>query len=261
MELLVCIKQVPDDSVTVTLGADGAPKLDEIAPVVNAFDTYALEMAARCKEANGGSVTVLTVGGEETTPALRSCLSVGADHACRVVDAPACDAAGISHLLAQASKKAGEQPFDVIFCGSESTDQASAQVGARLAEALGIPVVTNILSIEPTENGVSLKQETEEGYRVVETTCPCVVTVVKPDYEPRYPSIKSKMAARKMPIADLTVADIAADAGKIGPDAEKVRKVAVSAPPQRQSGVKIQEKDAAEAVRRAMELLAGQKLI
>ena len=79
MELLVCIKQVPDDSVSVGLNADGTPKLDEITPVVNAFDTYALEMAARFKEAHGGSVTVLTVGGEGAVPALRSCLAVGAD--------------------------------------------------------------------------------------------------------------------------------------------------------------------------------------
>ena len=164
-------------------------------------------------------------------------------------------------LLAQASKKAGEQPFDVIFCGSESTDASSAQVGAQVAELLGLPVITNVLALEPKDGGISAKQETEDGYRVVEAPCPCVVTIVKPDYEPRYPSIKSKMAARKMPITDLSLADVEADAGKFGPEAAKVRRVALSAPPQRQSGVKIQEKEAAEAVRRAMELMAGQKLI
>lgn len=261
MELLVCIKQVPDDSVNVTLGADGAPKLDDIAPVVNAFDTYALEMAARFKEAHGGSVTVLTIGGEETVPALRSCLSVGADYACKLDDASVCDTQGTGYLLAQASKKAGEQPFDVIFCGSESTDASSGQVGAQLAETLGLPVITNVLALEPKDGGISAKQETEEGYRIVEAACPCVVTIVKPDYEPRYPSIKSKMAARKMPIATLSLSDVEADAAKFGPEAAKVRRTAISAPPQRQSGVKIQEKEAAEAVRRAMEMMAGQKLI
>ena len=149
MELLVCIKQVPDDSVSVSLGADGAPKLDEIAPVVNAFDTYALEMAARFKEAHGGSVTVLTIGGDATVPALRSCLSVGADHAYKLAEESACDTQGIAYLLSKASAKAGEQPFDVIFCGSESTDASSGQVGAQLAEILGIPVVTNVLAVEP----------------------------------------------------------------------------------------------------------------
>lgn len=261
MELLVCIKQVPDDSVSVALGSDGAPKLDGITPVVNAFDTYALEMAARFKEAHGGSVTVLTIGGEGTVPALRSCLSVGADRACKLGEESVCDTAGTSYLLSQASKKAGEQPFDVIFCGSESTDASSAQVGAQLAETLGVPVVTNVLALEPIEDGISAKQETEDGYRVVESSCPCVVTIVKPDYEPRYPSIKNKMAARKMPINALSAADADCDAAHYGPEAAKLQRVAISAPPQRQSGVKIQEKEAAEAVRRAMEIMVGQKLI
>ena len=259
MELLVCIEQVPDDSVSVGLNADGTPKLDEITPVVNAFDTYALEMAARFKEAHGGSVTVLTVGGEGAVPALRSCLAVGADRACRLADESACDPQGIAYLLAQASKKAGEQPFDVIFCGSESTDASSAQVGAQVGELLGLPVITNVLALEPKDGGISAKQETEDGYRVVEASCPCVVTIVKPDYEPRYPSIKSKMAARKMPIGSVSAADAGAEGGRVS--VAPVQRVGLAMPPQRQSGVKIQEKDPADALRRAMELMAGQKLI
>lgn len=89
----------------------------------------------------------------------------------------------------------------MIFCGCESTDTADGQAGVQLAEQLGLPVITNVLELEPKDGGISAKQETEEGYRVVEAPCPCVVTVTKPAYEPRYPSIKSKMAARKMPIA------------------------------------------------------------
>ena len=261
MELLVCIKQVPDDSVTVTLDADGTPRLDDITPVVNAFDTYALEMAARFKEAHGGSVTVLAVGDESVVPALRSCLAVGADHACMLTGTGKSDTQGTAYLLAQASRKAGEQPFDVIFCGSESTDNAAGQAGAMLAEELSLPVITNVLALEPVDGGISARQETEEGCRIVEAPCPCVVTVVKPDYEPRYPSIKSKMAARKMPVASLTAADVEADGSRFGPDAAKVHRVSVSAPARRQGGVKIQEKEAAVAVRRAMEMMAGQKLI
>ena len=261
MELLVCIKQVPDDSVTVTLDADGTPKLGDVTPVVNAFDTYALEMAARFKEAHSGSVTVLSVGGDEVVPALRSCLAVGADHACMLSDAPASDAQGVAHLLSKAAGKAGEQPFDVIFCGSESTDASHGQVGAQLAEELGLPVITNVLALEPKDGGICAKQETEDGYRTVEAPYPCVVTIVKPDYEPRYPSIKSKMAARKMPIASLSMAEVEADAAKCGPEGAKVRRLAIAAPVQRQGGVKIQEKEAAVAVSRAIEMMAAQKLI
>ena len=261
MELLVCIKQVPDDSVAVTLDANGAPKTADIAPVVNAFDTYALEMAARFKEAHGGEVTVLTIGGEETVPSLRSCLAVGADHACKLSDAQAYDCAGTAYLLAQASKKAGEKPFDVIFCGSESTDSSESQVGAYLAESLGIPMVANVLALEPKGEGLSVKQETEDGYRMIEVSVPCVVTIVKPGYEPRYPSIKSKMASRKMPIANLTAADVEADAASYGPESAKMKQVTVSAPAQRQSGVKIKEKVAADAVQKAIALMAEQKLV
>ena len=165
----------------------------------------------------------------------------------------------MAHLLAKASQKAGS--FDVIFCGVESTDKATGVTGTQLAEALGVPVVTNVLAVEPVDGGVSVKQETEEGYRTIEVPCPCVVTTVKPGYEPRYPSIKSKMAARKAPITELSAAEIGADAAAYGPGAAKVKQVAVAAPPKRQSGVKIQEKETAVAVSRAMEMLAGQKLI
>lgn len=258
MELLVCIKQVPDDSVTVTL-ENGAPKLDGITPVVNAFDTYALEMAARFKEEHGGNVTVLAVGGPEVVPSLRSCLAVGANTAVCLNESAPCDSLGMAHLLAKASQKVGS--FDVIFCGVESTDKATGVTGTQLAEALGVPVVTNVLAVEPVDGGVSVKQETEEGYRTIEVPCPCVVTTVKPGYEPRYPSIKSKMAARKAPITELSATEIGADAAAYGPGAAKVKQVAVAAPPKRQSGVKIQEKETAVAVSRAMEMLAGQKLI
>ena len=137
----------------------------------------------------------------------------------------------------------------------------NGQVGMFLAQELGIPVVANVLALEPVDGGLSVKQETEDGYRTFEVSCPCVVTVVKPDYEPRYPSIKSKMAARKMPVNALSAAEIEAAADKFGPAASKVQRIAVTAPAQRQAGVKIQEKDPAEAVRRAMELMAGQKLV
>ena len=261
MELLVCTKQVPDDSVSVSLNDAGQPNLEGITPVVNAFDTYALEMAARFKEAHGGSVTVLGIGAADAlTPSMRSCLAVGADRAFVVAEESDSDAAGVAHLLAQGSKKAGEA-FDVIFCGSEATDTGNSQVGMFLAQELGIPVVANVLALEPVDGGLSVKQETEDGYRIFEVPCPCVLTVVKPDYEPRYPSIKSKMAARKMPVNALSAAEIEAAAGKFGPEVSRVQRVAVAAPAQRQAGVKIQEKDPAEAVRRAMELMAEQKLV
>ena len=252
MELLVCVKQVPDDSVSVKLGADGQPALAEITPVVNAFDTYALEMAARFKEANGGAVTVLSVGNlEAVTPALRSCLAVGADTAYCVNETEGC----VKKMLAEGAKKAGN--FDVIFVGSESTDFGSMEVGARVAAKLDLPFVSNILALEPCDAGLKIKQETETGYRTIEVSTPCVVSVVKPEYEPRYPSIKSKMAARKMPISELKAADLGVETTCCG----KVETVKFDAPAKRQAGVKIVEKEMEVAVGRAIEMLAERKLV
>ena len=146
---------------------------------------------------------------------------------------------------------------DLSWCPS----YLGKEVLAVLTEELGLPVVTNVLAVEPAEGGVQLKQETDEGYRIVTAPIPCVVTIVKPEYEPRYPSIKSKMAARKMPVGALTTADVEADAAKFGPEGAKTERVAISAPAKREAGVKIQEKEAAVAVSRALEMMAGQKLI
>ena len=123
MEILVLIKQVPDDSVEVTVNpSTGAPDLAEITPVVNAFDTYALEMAARFKEANGGTVTVASIGGDEVDTGLRNCLSVGADKAYLIKDDSFKDADSTAkaYILSQAIPKIEEAngaKFDMIFTG------------------------------------------------------------------------------------------------------------------------------------------------
>ncbi len=250
MELYVCIKRVPDDSVTVGLDANGKPATAGITQVVNAFDTYALEMAVRFKEASGGNVTVVTADEEAAvTPLLRSCLAVGANQASVIPAAGQLEASEVAATLAGAIK--GAAP-DVIFCGSESTDSADTQVGVRLACCLGIPVVTNVLSVEACDGRLVVHQETDAGYRVVEVPTPCVLTVVKPAYEPRYPTMKSKMAARKLPIAKLAGETVTNDL---------VSHLGYAAPAKRQSGLKIQEKDAAEAVRQAMAILAERKLV
>ena len=257
MELLVCVKQVPDDSVAVTLDANGAPKVAEITPVVNAFDTYALEMAARFKEANGGSVTVLSVGGEEVVPSLRSCLAVGADYAYLAANDAyqSADPEIIAKEL-KAAKEAIEEKtgkkFDIVFCGKETTDFASGQVGTILAKELSAPVTADVVDITAGEGKVTVKQETEEGYCMIESGLPCVVAVNKPEYDPRYPTIKSKMAARKKPIEELA----AEEAGTA-----QVEVLRVYAPAKRAAGVKIKAEDPAEAVSQALAMMSEAKAI
>lgn len=257
MELLVCIKQVPDDSVEISLDpVSKTPALQGVTPVVNAFDTYALEMAARLKEAHGGEITVVSIGGEDVKNSLKNCLAVGADNAYLVKDEAAFshDPTGIAKTLKKAIgeiEKDKGKPFDLIFCGKESTDYASSQVGLFLGEECSLPVAANVISVEPVEGGIKLKQETEEGYRVMEAALPCVVTIQKPNYDPRYPTIKSKMAARKKEITELSPIENLESQFKV---------LQILEPPKRAAGVKIKGDNIQEAVTEAMSVMTKARI-
>ena len=257
MEILVCIKQVPDDSVEINFDPEkNGPALDGVTPVVNAFDTYALEMAARFKEAEGGEITVVSSGDDSVKNSLKNCLAVGADKAYLVPNdnADALDAAGIAQCLIQAKEAIEakeDKKFDVIFFGKESTDYASSQVGLILAEKLGIPAAANVVGVEKAEAGLAIKQETDEGYNLLEAAMPCAVTVQKPNYDPRYPTIKSKMAARKKTIETIEAADC--------PES-RIEVLKVYGPAKRQAGVKIQAESAEEAVAQAMAMMTEAKV-
>jgi len=244
MEILVCVKQVPDDSVEISLDPKtGAPALDGVTPVVNAFDTYALEMAVRLKEAAGGEVTVLSIGDESVKNSLKNCLAVGADYAYLAANDAyqSADPEIIAKEL-KAAKEAIEEKtgkkFDIVFCGKETTDFASGQVGTILAKELSAPVTADVVDITAGEGKV--------------TGLPCVVAVNKPEYDPRYPTIKSKMAARKKPIEELA----AEEAG-----AAQVEVLRVYAPAKRAAGVKIKAEDPAEAVSQALAMMSEAKAI
>ena len=165
MEILVCMKQVPDDSVEIRLGKDGQPDLSQAESQGNAFDTYALEMAVRFIEANGGTVTVLTVGTEDDKACLRNSLSVGAAKVV-LVEGSDTDASGTAALLAGGIKKLEAEngaAFDMVFCGRESTDYIGGEVGEMLAETLKRPFVTDVVEVEPADAKVIVKKELESG--------------------------------------------------------------------------------------------------
>ena len=263
MEILVCIKQVPDDSVEIRLGADGKPDLSAADPQGNAFDTYAQELAVRYVEANGGAVTVVSVGPEDNKVCLKNALAVGATGAHHISDdgIEGADAAVTANLLAAGIRKieADEgKTFDLILCGRESTDYIGSEVGELLAEALGLPFVTDIVDAEPAGDGLKVKKELEAGYLMVEAPVPAVMTVSKPEYDPRYPTIKSKLAARKVKIPTIAKADtgIAAEA-----EIPKVVFAGYQEPPKREAGVKIQEDEPADAVAKAFEILTADKVL
>lgn len=256
MELLVCIKRVPDAAVNVSVGADGNLSFSESTFVVNALDACALEMAVRLKETAGGNVAILTADDEASaTPILRGCLSVGADSAYVVSGAKCESLLETTQALSQATRKLRDMPFDIVFCGAESSDISTGQVGVQLAEELGVPVVTSVVAVENIGTCLTVKQETATGYRTIEVELPCVITVAKPAYEPRYPSIKSKMAARKIPIEVISAENLSSTSSA------EIERVSLTNPPQRQGGVRIQEETAVESVHRAIELMAEQKVI
>lgn len=256
MNILVFIKEVPDDSVAVSVQGDRAA-ISDITPVVNAFDTYSLEMAVRLKEANEESqVVVVSIGNEEVKNSLKNCLAVGADKAYLVKndDYRKLDAKAITEILMGAREKLEAElgAFDVICFGKETTDAEASQVGVYFANKSDLGVVTSVIAMEKDGDKLVTKQEIDGGYRQVETLLPSVVTIAKPDYEPRYPTIKSKMAARRQKIDDFEVEATSS------PILEEVKDFE---PKKREAGVKIQEEEVEDTVAKAISLMLEQKVL
>lgn len=213
MEYMVCVKAVPDENEEIHLGKDERPVLSGAEKVPSAFDRCALEMAVRQKETSGSRVTAVSLGGEECRAVLKNCVAVGADHGAWI-QVEETDAKDRAKMTAEAVKQAEKEqgvPFDVIFCGIESTDLGNGIFGPALAEFLDRPYVTDVTEIEQGDGAVLVKKETENGYEIVKMPLPAVVMVTKTEFNPRYPTLKSKMAARKAEIAEWGKNDDAAE--------------------------------------------------
>lgn len=217
MNILVCVKQVPDtkdvklDPVTNTMSREG------VQSIMNPFDRHALEEAVRIKEEHGGSVTVLSMGPPQAEEVLREAITCGADEGVLVSDRAfaGADTWATSYTLAMAAKNLGE--FDLILCGKQAIDGDTAQVGPGLANQLKMPYVTCVQKIRTLEEGAILVERMmDDGYDVVRLPIPSLLTVVKDINEPRVPSLKGKMKAKKAEIRMLTAKDIAAEEQCIG---------------------------------------------
>ena len=216
MNIVVCVKQVPDTAVERTL-TPGAGTLDRETPdgLINELDEYAIEEGLKIAEAHGGEVTILSVGPAKAAESIRKALSMGADKAVHVLDdaVAGSDALVTSLVLAQALKATG---FDLVILGSESTDARTGVVPAMLAERLGVPQLTLASKVDIDGSEVSIRRVTDDGYAVVTGSLPAVVSVVEKINEPRYPSFKGIMAAKKKPVQTLSLADLSIDAGAAG---------------------------------------------
>ncbi|TWH47880.1 electron transfer flavoprotein subunit beta/FixA family protein [Sporomusa sp. KB1] len=262
MDILVCVKQVPDtseiriDPVTNTLIRSGVPS------IVNPFDANALEAAVQLKEAHGGSVTVISMGPQQAKNALKECISLGADKAVLISDRlfGGSDTLATSYILANAIKKLGK--FDLILCGKQAIDGDTGQVGPEIAEHLGIAQLTYVAKLEVKGEVITVQREHDEGYEIVEAKLPAVVTVVKSINKPRYPSIKSKLAANKAVIDVITAADLPEiNIEKIGLKGSPTKVKKTFTPPRKESGVRICEDTGSGCALKLFEKLVAAKLV
>ncbi len=238
MKIIVLVKQVPDttdvkiDPVTNTLIREG------VESVINPFDRYAIEEAIRIKERIVGSeVVVISMGPPQVIAALREAISLGCDNAILLSDRKfaGSDTWATSYTLAQAIKKLGD--FLVILCGKQASDGDTAQVGPGVSMHLDIPQVTYVKKIEKIDaKGAIVERMTEEGYDVVETPFPALITVVKEINEPRLPSLKGKMRSKKAEISVWTAEDLACEDKNIGLDGSPTRVVKIFSPSPREGG-------------------------
>ena len=242
MNILVCVKQVPNTEELKVNADAGTSNLETIPKILSTFDACALETANKLKDADASvKIVVVTIGTEKAKEVLKSCLSVGADKAYHVNDAAfeSNDSLATSFVLSLAVKEIETREgaaFDLIFLGRQANDTDAAQVGPQLAEYLDYPQLTYAREISVEGGRVRATRETEDGFIVADASMPAVVTVTKTEYELRYASVKSKMAANRAEIPVLTAADLGADAV---PSPSKVLKTYI--PQRKTGGVKIEE--------------------
>lgn len=219
MKIAVCVKQVPDTWAEKRLRADDSTLDREAADgVMNELDEYAVEEALRLVEAHGGEAVVVSMGPDRAAETVRKALSMGADSGVHLVDDAlhGSDALATSYALAEVLSGRG---FDLIIFGSESTDARMSVVPAMVAERLNLPQVTFAQKVDVDGSAVRIERQTEYGFDTVEATLPAVVSVVEKINEPRYPSFKGIMAAKKKPVETLSVADAGLDASRLGASA------------------------------------------
>jgi electron transfer flavoprotein beta subunit len=259
MNIVVCVKQVPDTWAEKRLNPqDKTLDRESTDAVMNEMDEFAVEEALRLTEAHGGEVTVLSMGPEKATETIRKALSMGAHKAIHVVDDAlhGSDAVGTSYVLAKAL---GTTEYDLVIFGSESSDARTSVVPAMVAERLGLPQLTYANKVDVDGGTVRIQRLTEYGHDVVEAQTPAVISVVEKINEPRYPSFKGIMAAKKKPVTTLSAADAGVEADKVGLAGAWSTVEDFAQRPPRQAGTIV--KDEGDGGVKLAEFLAAQKFI
>lgn len=237
MNIIVCIKQVPGTTEVKISEKTNTLIREGVESIINPFDMYAIEEGLRVKEKTGGIVTLLSMGPSQAKEAIKEAIAMGADEGILLSDRSfaGSDTWATSYTLSQGIKKIGV--YDLIICGKQAIDGDTAQVGPGVAESLGLPFVAYVRKIEEIRTGyIRCERLMEEGYEVLEMALPALITVVKEINEPRLPSLKGMMKAKKAEILTWTAKDLQADPANLGLNGSPTQVVKVFSPPPRSGG-------------------------
>ncbi|GAB3276541.1 electron transfer flavoprotein subunit beta/FixA family protein [Parasphingorhabdus pacifica] len=260
MNIVVLVKQVPDTwSERKLSDADHTLDRESADAVLDEINERAVEEALLIKEAQGGEVTVVAMGPDRATDAIRKALSMGADKAIHLSDEALHGSDAVQTAKALAKVVGTVDSVDLVIAGNEATDGRAGAVPAMLAEALGMPQLTYARKVTTDGSTVQVERETDAGIVNAEANVPAVVSVTEKINEPRYPSFKGIMAAKKKPVQVLTIADAGIEPGEVGL-ANAGSKVVQSAPkPPKAAGQRVTDEGAGGT--QVVEFLAGQKLV
>jgi len=217
LNVIVCVKQVPATNEVKMNKETNTIIREGVEAIINPFDTYAIEEGVRIKEKMSGKVTVISMGIPSVANLLKETIAVGVDDAILLSDRAfaGSDSLATSYALSKGIEKIGN--YDLIICGKQAMDGDTAQVGPGLAEKLGIPHTTYVRKIEEIKEGyIRCQRMTEEGYEIIEMPLPAVITVVKEINEPRLPSLKGMMKAKRAEVTVMTASDVNADINSCG---------------------------------------------
>ena len=259
MNIVVLCKQVPDTYSERRLREDGALDRDASDAVLDEINERAVEEALLLKEAHGGAVTVVSMGPDRATEAIRKALSMGADAAVHLSDEALAgsDAVGTARALAGAIGTVAD--VDLVLAGNEASDGRSAAVPAMVAEVLGLPALTHAREVTVEGGTLTVRRETDDGVVTLTAALPAVVSVGEKINEPRYPSFKGIMAAKKKKVTTLSLADAGVDAAQVGAAGALSSVVETTPKPPKSAGEKVVD-DGAGGTKVAAFLVA-QKLI
>ncbi|RKZ27223.1 electron transfer flavoprotein subunit beta [bacterium] len=257
MRIIVCVKQVPDPEQAKMDKEKGTVVREGVPLIVNPFDLYAVEEALRIKEKLGDvEVVAISMGPPQAEEALREVIAMGVDTAYLISDRAfaGADTLATSYTLSRAIEWIGD--YDLIICGKQAIDGDTAQVGPGIAAHLDLPQITYVRKIEEIKEGyIRAERMVEDGYYVVEAPLPCVITVVKEINEPRLPTLKGKLRAKKAEIPVLTPDRINADPDKIGVSGSPTEVIEIYSPEIKKEGRIYQAEEIEKAVEDMIEIL------